>query len=231
MGCDSLWPCSVSLIVVSIHAPAWGATTGEDKNTLSGERFNPRTRMGCDAADVLLYLTFCFNPRTRMGCDFAIPNTNIIYYVSIHAPAWGATHTLRPSARLRPRFQSTHPHGVRLGVASSDTKDVVSIHAPTWGATYERNATYKARMFQSTHPHGVRRECHVGAYIRHVFQSTHPHGVRRKLKRHLTPRWSFNPRTRMGCDRKQIKAHGARWFQSTHPHGVRQHKAHGYQKI
>ena len=55
--------------IVSIHAPAWGATVG-GRNLTSHRRFNPRTRMGCDS-----YVTAAKEELK----------------VSIHAPAWGAT--------------------------------------------------------------------------------------------------------------------------------------------
>ena len=100
-------------------------------------RFNPRTRMGCDRQELIRFcLIKGFNPRTRMGCDAVCIAIGIRYIVvSIHAPAWGATsiYTLLNAAR---RFQSTHPHGVRLPflkLLSLPSK--VSIHAPAWGAT------------------------------------------------------------------------------------------------
>ena len=34
-----------------------------------------------------------------------------------------------------------------------------------------------------------------------MFQSTHPHGVRLDIFDKIGNRGSFNPRTRMGCDR------------------------------
>ena len=97
--------------------------------------FNPRTRMGCDDyVNIFRIRSRCFNPRTRMGCDghvhplppeivfqsthphgvrhFSAPPKKDPLYVSIHAPAWGATWS--PSRELSPPvFQSTHPHGVR----------------------------------------------------------------------------------------------------------------------
>ena len=77
-------------------------------------------------------------------------------WVSIHAPAWGATWREKV-IYIRPLFQSTRPHGARLAsivksvpftcfnprarmgrdVAEVDVVRVadVSIHAPAWGAT------------------------------------------------------------------------------------------------
>ena len=78
--------------IVSIHAPAWGATRNKWKCNAGlwfqptlphGERrknclrrctrnvcFNPRSRMGSDmsSCQVLTHLE-CFNPRSRMGSD------------------------------------------------------------------------------------------------------------------------------------------------------------------
>ena len=125
---------------VSIHAPAWGATTASMsvlstvrlfqsthprgvRRHVGGElwpkkRFNPRTRVGCDCifpAPVFGHARF--NPRTRVGCD-ALKGRQLHLYpvVSIHAPAWGAT----------------------ISNAPSDAVLRVSIHAPAWGATKQR---------------------------------------------------------------------------------------------
>ena len=77
---------------VSIHAPAWGATSAQKLGSSSpalfqsthprgvrrrsrgavsmGISFNPRTRVGCDAQCVqLVGRVLRFNPRTRVGCD------------------------------------------------------------------------------------------------------------------------------------------------------------------
>ena len=120
--------------------------------------------------------------------------------VSIHAPAWGAT---RYSGRnfSKSGFQSTHPHGVRLGVHSRimligcfnpRTRmgcDVLPFHLNT-----------PSIVFQSTHPHGVRLKRNLITAKSSEFQSTHPHGVRQGFAVAFTANNSFNPRTRMGCD-------------------------------
>ena len=101
---------------VSIHAPAWGATPSvcEGHNLIGG--FNPRTRVGCDAAAA-------------------------------------------PTVLTAGKFQSTHPRGVRRGIAALALRDsIVSIHAPAWGATFGRQIGAKLeKRFQSTHPRGVRQ--------------------------------------------------------------------------
>ena len=58
------------------------------------------------------YGSLGFNPRSRMGSDILDAKTADCRHVSIHAPAWGATHRWRVSARHR-QFQSTLPRGER----------------------------------------------------------------------------------------------------------------------
>ena len=57
-------------LLVSIHAPAWGATP------ISARRLCAR---------------YGFNPRARVGRDVARREIHAFRHVSIHAPAWGAT--------------------------------------------------------------------------------------------------------------------------------------------
>ena len=69
-------------VLVSIHAPAWGATWTGRRYIPCGYRFNPRTRVGCD----------------RQGHGQAAQPAP----VSIHAPAWGATWShIDPMADVR----------------------------------------------------------------------------------------------------------------------------------
>ena len=135
-----------------------------------------------------------------MGCDQKDAKPDDKVHVSIHAPAWGATPSV-PLFLVIFRFQSTHPHGVRLDNVSKlfltasfnprtrmgcdfpsckgYEQGLVSIHAPAWGATRHHRLVLAGTEFQSTHPHGVR---HWLSY--------------------MTPKQiGFNPRTRMGCDR------------------------------
>ncbi|CAA7616874.1 hypothetical protein MTBSS4_170025 [Magnetospirillum sp. SS-4] len=57
-------------------------------------------------------------------------------FVSIHAPAWGATPPGMWRSSHFARFQSTPPRGGRrASIANGGHQRVVSIHAPAWGAT------------------------------------------------------------------------------------------------
>ena len=100
-----------------------------------------------------------------------------------------------------PKFQSTHPCGVRQAYKYRICPNNVSIHAPVWGATSWLSLTSCLEVFQSTHPCGVRPYTTKSPIVLSVFQSTHPCGVRPSPTRLL-----FLPSK----------------FQSTHPCGVRQ---------
>jgi len=122
-------------------------------------RFQSTRPHGARLFCFFLSLTFSgFNPRARTGRD---PRYNQLVerlQVSIHAPARGATSTLRSSSaaslRFNPRartgrdlyaqiefsgeltFQSTRPHGARHDLVSyTEIGWTVSIHAPARGAT------------------------------------------------------------------------------------------------
>ena len=207
MGCDLTGSPVFFRNLVSIHAPAWGATHPYMECCHVQQRFNPRTRVGCDAWPRRPWLSgvASFNPRTRVGCDEESSERKSAQKpVSIHAPAWGATPAPRGHPRSR-RFQSTHPRGVRRWWSSwSFLPFVVSIHAPAWGATAAGIAQGRLRAeFQSTHPRGVRHGTPIAgrndirvsihapawgatAHSHHShlslqFQSTHPRGVRPEL--------------------------------------------------
>ncbi len=99
---------------VSIHAPARGATCSKHMVFPPLGCFNPRSRTGSDWISAELSgARNCFNPRSRTGSDQSAP-----YWVAVYIP-----------------FQSTLPHGERLGADKEPA---------TFG------------VFQSTLPHGER---------------------------------------------------------------------------
>ena len=60
----------VRVEMISIHAPAWGATTVLSMVKLYFLHFNPRSRMGSDSKNITPGDTGeNFNPRSRMGSD------------------------------------------------------------------------------------------------------------------------------------------------------------------
>ena len=113
-----------SPLIVSIHAPARGATRCfvifcRVRKFQSTHPHGVRHRnwyLLCDGSG--------FNPRTRTGCDYLHIGFGRTVLVSIHAPARGATKTGKPAT----------PH------------IAVSIHAPA------RGATMKSHPVQSSWP-------------------------------------------------------------------------------
>ncbi len=121
---------------ISIHAPTWGATVCPLTNILilQFQSTHPRGVRPTSLSHNGNPLNF--NPRTHVGCDFSRLCKRIRPKISIHAPTWGATFTLKTkslrSFNFNPRthvgcdmspvetdssgmsFQSTHPRGVRL---------------------------------------------------------------------------------------------------------------------
>ena len=93
-GSDSNANTNVSMMGISIHAPARGATS---RYTAQGELF-------CN-----------FNPRSREGSDPPSLYQFLLHHISIHAPARGATATPLSWACDYKLFQSTLPRGERRG--------------------------------------------------------------------------------------------------------------------
>ena len=178
----SFWAVSFWLVIISIHAPARGATflclyvsrihavsihapaRGATKHTLViGSAYSlfqsthsRGVRLLCES---FRQVCPCFNPRTREGCD---------------ARRVGQRH-----GHLR--FQSTHPRGVRP----------VAGHRLCPGPF-----GFNPRTREGCDLHSSGGPRHFGE-----FQSTHPRGVRPRASAARTAaRSRFNPRTREGCD-------------------------------
>ena len=121
----------------------------------------------------------CFNPRSRVGSDDRIFGNEVADHVSIHVPAWGATH--RQS--WLPVLGNVSIHAPAWGATryreSAGTLQQVSIHAPAWGATLSASSFALSKLFQSTLPRGERRglKCLLSRWWE--FQSTLPRGERR----------------------------------------------------
>ena len=170
------------MVYVSIHAPAWGATGWRAALPVSAVCFNPRTRVGCDPRSIgWIPLPASFNPRTRVGCDSRHVRHGRCREVSIHAPAWGATARGRcagwPRACFNPRTRV--------------------------GCDCPREVRRLAKsLFQSTHPRGVRRDDgQNGSRASDVSIHAPAWGATAAAVCWCVSPSSFNPRTRVGCDR------------------------------
>ena len=167
-------------VIVSIHAPARGATfmisiiTGihslfqsthphgvrlEIKQVGSeDDSFNPRTRTGCDTVFLLqFYCWMGFNPRTRTGCDLA------------YCPCPRCHRCFNPRTRTGCDIVG------RIQVGS------VSGFNPRTRTGCDIICVGSRCRFFSFNPRtrtGCDRLVHLVNKISQVFQSTHPHGVR-----------------------------------------------------
>ena len=121
---------------VSIRAPAWGATCivwmastmlSFQSTRPRGARPSPRNVRPCP----LLFQS----TRPRGARRGAVVDVLAVVDVSIHAPAWGATHL----AIGRLDRQCVSIHVPAWGATFQERRPIpplsVSIHAPTWGAT------------------------------------------------------------------------------------------------
>ena len=125
------------LLHVSIHAPAWGATTTAASSAVLNWFQSTPPRGGRPPPCSRQALTPSFNPRPRVGGDLLHRRQSSRLAVSIHAPAWGATWSY-PSCRPAPCVSIHAPAwGATRFSLPLASASAVSIHAPAWGATTE----------------------------------------------------------------------------------------------
>ena len=189
---------TVDADIVSIHAPARGATIPAVDH--GGRRgFNPRARAG---RDYLLSIPSCasmfqstrprgarqlrgymlhwqtrFNPRARAGRDKIPVGSVTVFMVSIHAPARGATAAGPPAARPA-AFQSTRPRGARPSATRADCRPAGFNPRARAGRDIGQRIRSTLMLFQSTRPRGARPAAASADPSRLVFQSTRPRGAR-----------------------------------------------------
>ena len=180
----------------------------EGSDTYAGSRFdhhrnfNPRSREGSDYKrwrDIDEQNNF--NPRSREGSDERGKGQKVVYRISIHAPARGAT----PCTHLHSYIIIISIHAPARGATldAADPLDVlpeISIHAPARGATYNLRDAMVYLVFQSTLPRGERRRSSSSLFICASFQSPLPRGERRRSYYPVTFFLNFNPRSREGSD-------------------------------
>ena len=169
--------------LVSIHAPAWGATLGERGANGGGGVSIHAPAWGATTGRIML-------PRPS-SVSIHAPAWGATRYaprqpwsgqaVSIHAPAWGATKWLYPKMTFldgfnpRTRVGCDARHGAYIGREMT----LVSIHAPAWGATLPSAARFPiSTRFNPRTRVGCDSSAIIMATSWGVFQSTHPRGVR-----------------------------------------------------
>ena len=192
--------------IISIHAPARGATYDYFSiwHCVTFQSTHPR---GCDQGkSAFSRLPSYFNPRTREGCDILHTDPlvdpgefqsthprgvrliynlfgSLLYKISIHAPARGATRSAQLQHLLLRNFNPRTREGC------DEARLLVSTANADFNPRTREGCDCIVLQFQSFHQ---------------TFQSTHPRGVRpRRQGCHPQPR-DFNPRTREGCDRADV---------------------------
>jgi len=81
-----------TLIFISIHAPAWGATFGDATCWFTFDISIHAPAWGATYIQTREYdNNGHFNPRSRVGSDLFLCSNTVYLRISIHAPAWGAT--------------------------------------------------------------------------------------------------------------------------------------------
>ena len=145
---------------ISIHAPAWGATS---KSLICGQKRKFQSTLPHGERHAIVIKNNAYRifqstlPHGERRRDVTV-KAHVLFWISIHAPAWGATDKLVRDKMLE-LFQSTLPHGERLWSFAS----IAAV----------------PRIFQSTLPHGERLPTPVRQRTQKKFQSTLPHGERR----------------------------------------------------
>ena len=136
-GATSHYPRTIRARPVSIHAPAWGATYSPGPKKPPPSCFNPRTRVGCDgrARRVFVRTVDVSIHAPAWGATPAADRVQQLRLVSIHAPAWGATYLAVSDDDALYRFNPRTRVGCDIEWEFPGVTSWVSIHAPAWGAT------------------------------------------------------------------------------------------------
>ena len=188
--------------IVSIRAPARGATLSSRSTTPYLYRFNPRPRTGGDLypRSVAPSESAFQSAPPHGGRPHGATRSGWRQYVSIRAPARGATSG---SCRSRRRAGVS----IRAPARGATRDDALLPFAesfnprPRTGGDLKPARHHRRVVFQSAPPHGGRRDPPVGTGKGCVFQSAPPHGGRLgRVGDARIGRGCFNPRPRTGGD-------------------------------
>ena len=203
MGSDASSRISFQEVEVSIHAPAWGATSSKTSSSISPQVSIHAPAWGATAdhhqrCPVVPRFQFTlprgerhslrprshlwqgFNSRSRVGSDRPRRRRR------------RAQRCFNSRSRVgsdRGRSETVADGGVSIhapawGATDGGRRDPkrprVSIHAPAWGATSVLVAVLSGLVFQFTLPRGERHALIWNQWFRDEFQFTLPRGERRR---------------------------------------------------
>ena len=199
--------------VVSIHAPARGATHAKAEKYVSDVFQSTRPRGARPEVEKRqAVMPLCFNPRAREGRDRVEPGGAGLPAAFQSTRPRGARRGLSLTMRwANSSFQSTRPRGARLRRnARRRQPHEVSIHAPARGATADVEDERHQRIVSIHAPaRGATRSGCGGSSARGCFNP------RAREGRDAGPRVAgrgvsgFNPRAREGRDSNCASTHSA----------------------
>ena len=158
-GSDKLCPSDALSAIISIHAPAKGAT-----GRIRGDPLFPSISIHAPAKGATRCQSGCnfpsenFNPRSREGSDFSDKKTPLLSKaISIHAPAKGATFKYF-AVFFSVKFQSTLPRRERQNILRI-TSIILLFQSTLPRRERPKTMTLKKKTcrFQSTLPRRERR--------------------------------------------------------------------------
>ena len=229
MGSDRRGRPERRLDRVSIHAPAWGATSS---------RHHRGRRSGVSIH------------APAWGATAWVLLWRILAHVSIHAPAWGATRSMSCLSATA-RFQFTLPHGERLRkgplhhlprarfnsrsrmgsdalARGLDGIMAVSIHAPAWGATgvgddprpIPPSFNSRSRMGSDLIPRDVRSGFKVSIHApAWGATSSHARVVWEAMVSIHAPAWGATSARRTSTASSPVSIHAPAWGATRHARG------------
>ena len=189
--------------VISIHAPARGATGNSLLQGGCYRNFNPRSREGSDTRSHAgpRNTAISIHAPARGATDVAWLLNNIAK-ISIHAPARGAT-TRKPIRNGSTKFQSTLPRGERPGGSSSWIRVDHDFNPRSReGSDIPIDAIIRWCVeFQSTLPRGERHPAELLFAQLHAISIHAPaRGATSIIFFPFKNESDFNPRSREGSD-------------------------------
>ena len=194
--CMGVLICSI----VSIHAPARGATLADGFHRVMAAFQFTRPQGARPASTPPARRLGGFNSRARKGRD-----------------KWYLERVIDLKS-----FNSRARKGRDTMHAGCGAGESVSIHAPARGATTSHNSWLVPTTFQFTRPQGARLEFTLDIEAAEKFQFTRPQGARRAYTKVFTNCQCFNSRARKGRDYAALRPPQVqRSFQFTRPQGAR----------
>ena len=144
---------------ISIHAPAKGATTISPSSDVMQSFQSTLPRRERPILDVQQPARHDFNPRSREGSDDYGDETSAVKFISIHAPAKGATYRLAARRKADRHFNPRSREGSDGGGNGKVHKILRDFNPRSREGSDQAKANSRPtnRPFQSTLP---RRERH-----------------------------------------------------------------------